>query len=129
MTLEEFINIALDSKTDDKVFELEISIKSCDAIKKHTRLNIHSYRFLLEESYIRHVKNKHPKDLHFLNRLSEILNSFNSVEKSLTRNEITGQTDVNLVFKKIFDDGTVRMVAIKIIRGKILSLKTLFRPD
>ena len=127
MTLEEFIEIALNSTSLEKKHELEITEKACKAIKKHTNLNICKYKFIIQEEYIRHIRNKHEEDLFYLTKIPEILNSFSSVEKSLTRNTQTGQTDVSLVFRKKFDDGIVRMVALRVIKTKILSLKTLFR--
>lgn len=86
-----------------------------------------NWRFIIQEEYIRHVKNKHEEDLYYLSKIPEILNSFSSIEKSLTRNTQTGQTDVSLVFRKKFDDGVVRMLALRVIKSKILSFKTLFR--
>ncbi|OCL98830.1 hypothetical protein AAX29_01340 [Aliarcobacter thereius] len=127
MTLEEFIDFSLKSNTITEIFELRIKEEACKAIKKHTKLNICEYKFIIQEEYIRHVKNKHEEDLYYLSKIPEILNSFSSVEKSLTRNTQTGQTDVSLVFRKEFNDGIVRMVALRVIKTKILSLKTLFR--
>ncbi|PRM95079.1 hypothetical protein QT384_00725 [Arcobacter cryaerophilus gv. pseudocryaerophilus] len=127
MTLEEFISFALISNTATETFEIKIEEEACTSIKKHTKLNICAYKFIIQEEYIRHIKNNHEGDLHYLNRLPEILNSFNSVEKSITRNTQSGQTDVSLVFRKKLDDGIVRMVALRVIKTKILSLKTLFR--
>ena len=127
MTLEKFINFALTSNTATETFEIKIEEEACKSIKKHTKLNICSYKFIIQEEYIRHIKNKHEEDLFYLTKIPEILNSFSSVEKSLTRNTQTGQTDVSLVFRKKFDDGVVRMVALRVIKTKILSLKTLFR--
>lgn len=127
MTFEEFINNSLSSNTTTEIFELQILENACKSIKKHTKLNICTYKFIIQEEYIRHVKNKHEEDLYYLYKIPEILNSFNSVEKSLTRNAQTGQNDVSLVFRKKFDDGIVRMVALRVIKTKVLSLKTLFR--
>lgn len=127
MNLNEFIDFALSSNTTTEIFELQILENACISIKKHTKLNICTYKFIIQEEYIRHVKNKHEEDLYYLYKIPEILNSFNSVEKSLTRNAQTGQNDVSLVFRKKFDDGIVRMVALRVIKTKVLSLKTLFR--
>lgn len=127
MTLDEFIKDALASNTRDKTHTLNITEKALSAIKKHTKLNISTYTFLIEEEYIRHVKNRHEEDLHLLYKLPEILNHFSHVEKSLTRNKQTGQNDVSLVFKKTFEDGTVKMVALRIMKKKVLSLKTFYR--
>lgn len=127
MNLNEFIDFALTSNTTTEIFELKIKEEACKSIKKHTKLDICTYKFIIQEEYIRHVKNKHEEDLYYLSKIPEILNSFTSIEKSLTRNTQTGQTDVSLVFRKKFDDGVVRMVALRVIKSKILSFKTLFR--
>lgn len=127
MNLNEFIDFALTSNTTTEIFELKIKEEACKSIKKHTKLDICTYKFIIQEEYIRYVKNKHEEDLYYLSKIPEILNSFSSIEKSLTRNTQTGQTDVSLVFRKKFDDGVVRMVALRVIKSKILSFKTLFR--
>ena len=127
MTLEEFIHEALNSITLENSFELQVTKEACKAIKKHTNLNICQYRFIIKEEYVRHIRNGHKEDLHLLPKLPDILNNFTHVEKSITRNR-RGQPDVSLVFRKKFDDGIVRMVALRIIEEKTLSLKTFFRP-
>ena len=126
MTLEDFIHDSLNSTTLKNSFEIEITQEACKAIKKHTNLNICQYRFIIKEEYIRHIRNGHKEDLHLLTKLPDILNNFSHVEKSITKNR-RGQTDVSLVFRKKFDDGTIRMVALRIIEEKVLSLKTFFR--
>lgn len=127
LTLEEFISIALNSNTRDITYELEITEDACRAIKKHTNLNICNYKFIIEEEYIRHIRNGHEEDLELLPLIPSILNHFSSVEKSLTRNKQTGQNDVSLVFRKKFDNDVIRMVSLRIMKKKILSLRTFFR--
>jgi hypothetical protein len=106
---------------------LDITDDACKAIKKHTQLNVCNYQFIIKEEYVRHIKNSHKEDLHLLSKLPDILNNFSHVEKSITRNR-RGQTEVSLVFRKRFEDGIIRMVALRVIEEKVLSLKTFFRP-
>ena len=127
LTLELFIEDALCRVSIDKIYTIDITKEACEAIKKHTNLNICKYKFIIEEGYIRHVKNRHPEDLHLLYKVPVILNSFTHVEKSITQDKQTKQNEVSLVFKKTFEDGTIKMVALRIIRGNILSLKTFYR--
>lgn len=127
MTLESFIENSLNSNTCLNTFEISILEDACKAIKKHTNLNICSYKFVIQEEYVRHVRNRHEEDLDLLTKIPDILNYFNSVEKSITQNKQTKRNEVSLVFRKKFDDDIVRMVALRVMRGKILSLKTLFR--
>jgi hypothetical protein len=128
LTLEQFIEDALCSISNDKTYTLNITKEACEAIKKHTNLNICKYKFIIEESYVRHVRNNHPEDLYLLYKVPIILNSFSHVEKSITPNKQTKENEVSLVFKKTLEDGTIKMVALRIIRGNILSLKTFYRP-
>lgn len=127
MRLEEFISIALNSNTRDIIYELEIAEDACRAIKKHTNLNICKYKFIIQEEYVRHIRNGHKEDLYLLPKLPDILNNFTHVEKSIIRNR-RGQIEVSLVFRKKFEDGVIRMVALRVIEDKVLSLKTFFRP-
>lgn len=127
MTLEQFIEDALCSISNDKTYTVNITKEACEAIKKHTNLNICKYKFIIEESYVRHVRNNHPEDLYLLYKVPIILNSFSHVEKSITPNKQTKENEVSLVFKKTLEDGTIKMVALRIIRGDILSLKTFYR--
>jgi len=127
LTLEEFISIALNSNTRDIIYELEITEDACRAIKKHTNLNICKYKFIIQEEYVRHIRNGHKEDLYLLPKLPDILNNFTHVEKSIIRNR-RGQIEVSLVFRKKFEDGVIRMVALRVIEDKVLSLKTFFRP-
>ena len=127
MTLKEFIDYSLNSSVDKEIFTLDITDDACRAIKKHTQLNVCQYKFIIEEKYIRHVKNNHEDDLYLLPKLPDILNHFSHVEKSLTRNTQTGQNEVSLVFRKKIENDIIQMVSLRVIRGKILSLKTFFR--
>ena len=127
MTLEQFIEDALCSISNDKAYTVNITKEACEAIKKHTNLNICKYKFIIEEGYVRHVRNNHPEDLHLLYKVPIILNSFSHVEKSITQNKQRKQNEVSLVFKKTLEDGTIKMVALRIMRGNILSLKTFYR--
>lgn len=97
MTLEEFISIALNSNTRDIIYELEITEDACRAIKKHT--NLCKYKFIMQEEYVRHIRNGHKEDLYLLPKLPDILNNFTHVEKSIIRNK-RGQIEVSLVFRK-----------------------------
>ena len=75
MTLEEFINFAITSNTATEIFYIKLEEEACKSIKKHTKLNICTYKFIIQEEYIRHIKNKHDEDLFYLTKIPEILNS------------------------------------------------------
>lgn len=127
LTLKQFIEDSLHRTSNNKTYTIDITKEACEAIKKHTNLNICKYQFIIEEQYVRHIRNNHPEDLYLLYKTPILLNSFTHVEKSITENKQTRQNDVSLVFKKTFEDGTIKMVALRIMRGNILSLRTFYR--
>ena len=61
MVLEQFIEDALANISDNKIFTIEITKEACEAIKKHTNLNICKYKFIIEEVGIRNNKHKDDK--------------------------------------------------------------------
>ncbi len=126
MSLQNFIDYALSSTSRNEIYTIDISDETCKIIEQQTHLNINTYSFIIEEEYVRHVRNEHEEDLDLLYHLPDIINSCTKVEKSITKNSRTGQTDVSLVFKKKMHDDTVQIVALRIYKKKVLSLKTLF---
>ena len=127
--LANFINVALNSKSTDKFFTIDILSATSQRIKRDTKLNIFNYSFMIQEAYIRHIKNKHIEDMPYIVEIPNILNNYDEIEKSLTRNNQTGQNEVSLVFRKKLNNNKIQMVALRIFHNKILSLKTLFSID
>ena len=127
--LTDFINVSLISNSRDKIFTIDIFDTTVQTIKDTTKLNISKYKFIIQEEYIRHIKNRHIEDLPYLIEIPNILNNFDEVEKSITRNTQTGQNEVSLVFRKKLNNNKIQMVALRIMNNKILSLKTLFSID
>jgi hypothetical protein len=127
--LDKFIKIALQSKGKSKIFSLNILSTAIQKIKIDIKLNISNYKFIIKEEYIRHIKNKHLEDLEYIVEIPNILNNYDEVEKSIIRNNQTGQNEVSLVFRKQINNNNIQMVALRIYHNKILSLKTLFTID
>jgi len=127
ISLEDFVKISLSSNTLDKKFIINIADSTCQKIKDKVKLNIFTYKFIIKEESIRHINRGHKKDIKYIKDLPYIINNFDSVEKSITRNKVTGQNDISLVFKKVLDNNDIKTVALRIFNKKILSLKTLYR--
>ena len=127
--LTDFINISLISNSRDKIFTIDIFDTTVVKIKDTTKLNISKYKFIIQEEYIRHIKNRHIEDLPYLIEIPNILNNFDEVEKSIIRNNQTGQNGISLVFRKKLNNNKIQMVALRIFKNKVLSLKTLFSID
>ncbi len=127
MIFKDFIKNALQNSNTNTIFEIDIPDETCKRIKDSTGLDIYKYKFNVQESYIRHVNNRHPNDIDLIEKLPDILNTFSKVEKSITRNSQTGAPDVSLVFRKNINNNTVQMVSLKVAKNKKLSFKTIFR--
>ena len=65
----------------------------------------------------------------YLSEIPNILNNFDEVEKSIIKNNQTGQNEISFVFRKKLNNNKIQMVALRIFKHKILSLKTLFSID
>jgi hypothetical protein len=127
MSFKKFIEYALRSSENKKIFEIKLKEEFFKKVEKQIYLNIQTYTFIIKEEYVRHIKNRHKEDLHLLECLPDILNDFDSVEKSIIRNTQTGRPEISLVFSKTMNDGVVRCVAVRIHKRKTLFLKTLYR--
>ena len=125
----DYIDAALNSKSCDKFFTIDILPSTSERIRVDTKLNIYNYSFIIQEEYVRHIKNKHIEDMPYIVEIPNILNNYDNVEKSITRNNQTGQSEVSLVFKKKLNNNKIQMVALRIYHSKILSLKTIFSLD
>jgi len=129
LLLEDFIHQSLNNSNYNEVFTIPLSDEVLQKISDLSGVNVKKYIFIIEAHSIRHIKNRHSEDLYLLDKIVDILQSFDRVQKSLTRNAQTGKTDISIVFEKRLGDGTVKMVALRIVRYKYLSLKTFFRKD
>jgi hypothetical protein len=67
--------------------------------------------------------------LPYIIEIPNILNNYDEIEKSITRNNQTGQNEISLVFRKKLNSNKIQMVALRVFNNKILSLKTLFSKD
>lgn len=106
-----------------------IDLQTALRIKQYIPLTLTGYEVIITEEYVRHVKNGHRADLEYLCRIEEIITGFDTVSKSIEPNRRTKRTEVFVVFEKRYEDGTVKLVKLRDMRHKALSLKTLFKKD
>jgi len=121
-----FVKNATTSRTNEELYLCSIDIQTSQRIKKNIPFTLTNYRVIITEEYIRHVKNRHKEDLEYICLISEIINSFDRVSKSIEPNRRTKKTEIFVVFEKKYDDGTVKLVKFRDMIRKTLSLKTLF---
>lgn len=127
MEFDEFCKYALSSNKDSKSFKLDISKHACEKIIKKIGIDLSIYRFIIKQSAIRHIRNRHPEDIEYLPRILPTINQCDDVQKSIIKDKQTRQNVINIVFIKKFDDGIMQLVAMRIYKEKVLSLKTFFR--
>jgi len=106
-----------------------IEVMNLSKNKKKVPFNMTGYKCLISSHAIRHINKKHSKDLEYICEIIEILENFTKVEKSLTKCAKTGANLISLEFYKKFEEGTVKLVKLRIHREKKLELKTLFLID
>jgi len=121
-----FVEEALSTKTNRKLYICSINLTTALKIKKFIPFSLVDYKITITEEYIRHVKNRHKEDLEYICLISEIISSFDKVSKSIEPNRRTKKTEIFIVFEKKYDDATVKLVKFRDMREKSLSLKTLF---
>jgi len=124
-----FVHSACQSRSNNELYICSINIEIAQKIKKTIPFTLTNYQVIITEEYVRHVKNRHKEDLEYICLIAEIISSFDKVSKSIEPNRRTKKTEIFVVFEKKYDDGTVKLVKLRNLVGKSLSLKTLFRKD
>ena len=125
----DFVTTACSSKTNNKLYLGTIPLEVALKIKKYVPLTLTNYEIIIDEEHIRHVRNRHQEDLEYICLISEIIISFDHVFKSIEPNRRTRKTEIFVVFEKKYDNGTVKLVKLRDMKDKSLSLKTIFRKD
>jgi len=87
------------------------------------------YKCVIKSHDIRHVHKGHPDDVKYICEISDIIQKFYKVNKSITKDKKTGANLVNLEFYKNYENNIVKLVKLKIHVDKRLELKTIFIQD
>jgi len=117
------------SNANEKLYLCTITLEVAQRIKKSIPFTLTVYEIVIDEEHVRHVKNRHKKDLEYICLISEIITSFDRVFKSIEPHRRTKKTEVFLVFEKKYNDGVVKLVKLRTMKDKTLSLKTIFIKD
>ena len=124
-----FVTNACSSNTNQKLYLCTVTSEIAICIKKYIPFTLNNYHIFIDEEHIRHVKNGHKEDLKYICLISEIITSFDKVSKSIEPNRRTKKTEIFIVFEKKYDNDTVKLVKLRNLKDKELSLKTIFRKD
>ncbi len=124
-----FVGRARTSRTNHTLTLCQVDLSTSLKIKQTLPLTLNGYHVIITEEYVRHVKNGHKHDVDYICLIPEIISHFDTVSKTIEPNRRTGRTEIFVVFGKKYPDGTVKLVKLRDMREKTLSLKTLFRKD
>jgi hypothetical protein len=129
-TLKEIICNHIEKSLADKQLKEEISFdipqETVRRVKGILHFDMAGYKCIIKSNEIRHVKRRHPDDIHFICEIPEIIQHFHTVKKSITKDFKTGATLINLEFYKKYADKGVKLVKLKVHIKKRLELKTIF---
>jgi len=124
-----FVTAACSSKSNNKLYLGTITLEVSLEIKKYVPITLTNYEIIIDEEHIRHVRNRHKEDLKYICLITEIITTFDRVFKSIEPNRRTKKTEIFVVFEKKYDNNTVKLVKLRNMRDKALSLKTIFKKD
>ncbi|MEA3419380.1 MAG: hypothetical protein U9Q90_08275, partial [Campylobacterota bacterium] len=125
----DFVANACRSKTNHTLYLGTVSFEVALKIKRYVPLTLTSYDIHIDEEHVRHIKNRHKEDLEYICLISEIITNFDCVFKSIEPNRRTKKTEVFLVFEKKYNEDVVKLVKLRTMKDKTLSLKTIFIKD
>ena len=125
----EHINKSISNKQYTEELSFPIPEKTVKRIKAILHLNMQDYNCIIKSHDVRHVHKRHPNDVEYICEIPEIIQKFYKVNKSITKDNKTGSTLVNLEFYKKYENNIVKLVKLKIHSDKRLELKTIFIKD
>lgn len=122
----ELIQKSIQNKQYNSEIVFDIPLKTVKRIKEILHFNMNEYKCVITSHSIRHVKKGHPNDLPYICEIPIIIQKFDRVQKSITKDKKTNSTLISLEFYKKYSNNTIKLVKLKINVDKILELKTLF---
>ncbi len=122
----ELIQKSIQNKQYNSEILFNIPLKTVKRIKEILHFNMNEYKCVITSHSIRHVKKGHPNDLPYICEIPIIIQKFDRVQKSITKDKKTNSTLISLEFYKKYSNNTIKLVKLKINVDKRLELKTLF---
>lgn len=122
----ELIQKSIQNKQYNSEILFDIPLKTVKRIKEILHFNMNEYKCVITSHSIRHVKKGHPNDLPYICEIPIIIQKFDRIQKSITKDKKTNSTLISLEFYKKYSNNTIKLVKLKINVDKRLELKTLF---
>lgn len=125
-----FVEQAISDKQFNEELYFSLSAQTIKRVKEILYFDLNAYKAVISSHSIRHIKKGHPQDIGYICEITDILQTFSKVQKSITKDHKTGASLVSLEFYKRYDNNKiVKFVKLKIHKEKRLELKTLFVKD
>ena len=124
-----FVTKTCTSKTNHTLYLGKITFEVSLKIKRYLPVTLTDYEILINEEHVRHVRNRHKEDLDYICLITEIIINFDRVFKSVEPNRRTKKTEIFIVFEKKYARGVVKLVKLRNLKDKALTLKTIFIKD
>jgi hypothetical protein len=122
----QLIKLSLENKQHSEEITFPLPQKAIEKAKKKIYINLSDYTCLIHSDEIRHIHKEHGDEVYHICKIHYYLEKFAKIERSSTRDRITGKNIPCLVFTKKQTTKDIRMVKMNLSRKKILRLKTMF---
>jgi hypothetical protein len=122
----ELIKLSLENKQYSKQITFQLPQETIDKVKKKIYNNLVGYTCIIHSNEIRHIFKEHGDEVYNICYIYNYLERFAKIEKSTTRDRVSGKNIPCLVFTIKIINKDIKMVKMNISRKKVLKLKTMF---
>ena len=110
----ELIQKSIQNKQYNSEILFDIPLKTVKRIKEILHFNMNEYKCVITSHSIRHVKKGHPNDLPYICEIPIIIQKFDRVHKSITKDKKKNSTLISIEFYKKYSNNTIKLVKLKI---------------
>ena len=122
----ELIKLSLKNKQYREQITFSLPQKTIDKVKKKIYINLMDYTCVIHSDEVRHIYKEHGDEVFHICKIHHYLEKFAKIERSTTRDKVSGKNIPCLVFTKKETIKDIRIVKMNISRKKVLRLKTMF---
>lgn len=122
----ELVNLSLQNKQYSEKISFLLPEKVVIKIKKKIYIDLQNFICVIHSDEIRHIQKEHGNEVFHICKIYHYLEKFAKVEKSSTRDRITGKNIPCLVFIKKATLKDIKIVKMNLSKDKVLRLKTMF---
>ena len=110
----ELVQKSIQDKQYNNEVVFDIPFKTVKRIKEILHFNMDEFKCIITSHSIRHVKKGHPNDLPYICEIPIIIQKFDRVQKSITKDKKTNSTLISLEFNKKYSNNTIKLVKYRL---------------